>query len=88
MAASQYALKAVPIWAEQVPTELADIIEMAERWGVSVAIRPGQPVTLVLPASVGKSYATSGEWLMDKGNGDKGCCTNDEFVASFDPVAP
>lgn len=86
MAAARYCLKAVPIWAEQVPTELADILEVAERWGAEVRVHPETGITLRLPAALGSTMAQPGDWLMDKPGEGKGCCPNEEFTASFDPA--
>lgn len=83
MAKTQYTLKAVPIWAEQVPQDLASILAMATEWGAEVTVAADGAVTVKL--SFGAT-AKPGWWLLDKGGGDRGCCTNDEFVASFESV--
>lgn len=91
MATAEYRIKSVPVWAEQVPEDITSILDVATRWGADVRIPAEGPVTLTLTAGVAvgaKRSAIPGEWLIDRTGEGKGCCTNDEFVASFDPVAP
>lgn len=85
MAKAQYTLKAVPIWAEQVPQDLTSILAMATEWGAEVTVAPDGAATVKL--SFGAT-ARPGDWLMDKGGGERGCCTDAVFAASFDPVVP
>lgn len=89
MAPSEYRLKAVPVYAEQVPVDVAAILEVAERWGASVTITPGQiPSVTIMSGHAPGAYRTAkpGDWLLDKTGEGKGCCTNEEFVASFESV--
>lgn len=91
MAIAEYRLKAVPVFAEQVPQDIASILEVADRWGAEVTVSPttGVTVTLVQGRARDAKYwsAKPGEWLLDRAGEGKGCCTNDEFVASFEAVA-
>lgn len=88
MAPSEYRLKAVAVYAEQVPADLPSILALAIAWGAEVRVHPDTGITLRLQTfAVGAvSTASPGDWLLDKGAGDRGCCTNEEFVASFESV--
>lgn len=84
MAIAEYRLKAVPVFAEQVPEDLAAALEVATRWGAEVLVLPDGSFTLRVRQAVGGSLARPTDWLLDKTGEGKGACTDEEFVASFE----
>lgn len=91
MATAEYRLKAVPVYAEQVPADVTAALEVATRWGASVLITPSAVIQLTLMSGVAPGAnraAEPGDWLLDKTGEGKGCCTNEEFVASFEEATP
>lgn len=87
MATAEYRLVAVPVFAEKVEGDLAQLVDIAERWGASITIHPDLPITLALTS--GAAYGAAriahvGDWLIDKSGEGKGAVSDEVFTASFE----
>ncbi len=85
----EYQLKAVPIFAEKVEGDLAQLAAIADRWGASITYYPdgSTSLTLISGCAPGASrIANVGEWLIDRSGEGKGACTDEMFTASFEAV--